>query len=254
MPSEEGRFADMPEEKSQDARALAKRLSWRYRHERAEEIPSKLTATQLKGRLLDMEAAEDALPTREEPRDEFPIRRPDFIANARGLTAAQRGMVLHQAIQYIPLDGDHSPRGIQNVIDQLVSDGYLTHLQGEALQPGALSVFFTSPLGRAMAAAPECQREFKFSLLVPAHMYFPDVDESEEILLQGVIDAWFGDANGVTVIDFKTDRIRKGGEAARAEEYRFQMETYSRALEKIIGRPVKHQVLWFFATGTGFEL
>ena len=103
------------------------------------------------------------------------------------------------------------------------------------------------------AAAREVHREFKFSILMPAADYGPGL-EGEEVLLQGVVDCWFDGLEGITVLDFKSDRIRPGGEAARGEEYRPQLEAYSRALERITGRRVAHRILWFFATGTGLEL
>ena len=46
----------------------------------------------------------------------------------------------------------------------------------------------------------------------------------------------------------------EGGERARAEEYRPQLEAYSRALSAILNRPVRRMVLWFFTTGTAAEL
>ena len=55
-------------------------------------------------------------------------------------------------------------------------------------------------------------------------------------------------------MDFKSDRIRPGGERARAEEYRAQLNAYSLALSAILGKPVSRQVLWFFATDSAFEL
>ena len=39
---------------------------------------------------------------------------------------------------------------------------------------------------------------------------------------------------GVTVVDFKSDRIRPGDEKIRAEEYRPQLEAYGRALSAIL--------------------
>ena len=214
-------------------------------------IPSKLTATQIKGRTLDQEAAEEAAGS---PGQRPPIRRPRFIAESQGLTPAQRGTAIHQAMQYIPLEGDHSPQGIRKELERLVEEGFLTRLQGEAVSPEQIAAFFQSGLGRAMAAAPVCRREFKFSLLVPARDYFPRGEEGEEILLQGVVDAWFDSGEGITVVDFKSDRIYPGGERERGEEYRPQMEAYSRALAAILGRPVRRKVLWFFATGTPWEL
>ena len=79
-------------------------------------------------------------------------------------------------------------------------------------------------------------------------------NSDELVLIQGVIDAWFEEDGGITVLDFKSDRVSPGGEAARAEEYRPQLEAYSRALSAILGRPVARRVLWFFATGVAVEL
>ena len=229
------------------------KLTWRYPYEDCVDIPSKLTATQIKGRVLDQEAAEEAVGAKAVKQEGQPIYRPHFMTEAKGLTPAQRGTALHLAMQYIPLEGDHTAEGIRTTLDRLAADSFLTRLQREAVPPESLSAFFLSPLGRAMVAARECQREFKFSILVPAQDYYPGA-EQEEILLQGVIDAWFDNGDGVTVVDFKSDRIVPGGEAARAEEYRPQLEAYSKALSAILDRPVQRKVLWFFATGTQFEL
>lgn len=244
----EGRYADLPREEPED---LTARLTWTYPHLAAADLPSKLTATQLKGRPLDQEAAEDAVPPE---RGGQPITRPNFIAEERGLTPAQRGTALHLAMQYLPLDGDSGPAAVAEELDRLTEAGFLTRLQRQAVEPERLSAFLTSPLGRAMAAAGEkCRREFKFSILTSALDYFPE-GKGEEVLLQGVIDAWFEEGDRVTVVDFKSDRVVPGGEPARAEEYRPQLDAYSLALSAILGRPVNRRVLWFFATDTAVEL
>ncbi len=246
-----GHYTDLPLEKACDD-GLAGRLSWVYPHLAAANLPSKLTATQLKGRSLDREAAEETAPV---SRRGQPITRPNFIAEERGLTPAQRGTALHLAMQYLPLDMDSSPEAVAAELDRLTEAGFLTKLQREAVEPERLSALLTSPLGRAMAAAGEkCRREFKFSVLDSALNYFPE-GKGEEVLLQGVIDAWFeGEDGAVTVVDFKSDRVRPGGEQERAEEYRPQLSAYSLALSAILGKPVSRQVLWFFATDTAVEL
>lgn len=247
----EGLYTDLPREEAVDD-GLTARLSWTYPHIAAASLPSKLTATQIKGRALDQEAAEE---TAQPARRGQPITRPSFIAEKQGLTPAQRGTALHLAMQYLPLDGDSSPEGVAAELDRLTEAGFLTKLQREAVEPERLSAFLTSSLGRAMAAAgTACRREFKFSVLDSALNYFPE-GRGEEVLLQGVIDAWFeGEGGAITVVDFKSDRIRPGGERERAEEYRSQLNAYSLALSAILGRPVNRQVLWFFATDTAVEL
>ncbi|MCI8303284.1 MAG: helicase-exonuclease AddAB subunit AddA [Lawsonibacter sp.] len=247
----QGRYSDVPEEIHTDS-GLSARLAWVYPHLAAADLPSKLTATQLKGRALDQEAAEET--TQPSTRGK-PITRPDFIARDRGLTPAQRGTALHLAMQYLPLDMDNSPQAVEAELDRLTEQGFLTRLQREAVEPERLSAFLKSGLGRAMAAAGEnCRREFKFSILDSALNYFPD-GKGEEVLLQGVIDAWFEGEDGcVVVVDFKSDRVRPGREQERAEEYRPQLAAYSLALSAILGKPVNRQVLWFFATDTAVEL
>ena len=245
-----GRLADLPGSET-PAEELEAALTWRYPHQRAVTAPSKLTATQLKGRVLDQEAAQET--ERPETRELEPLERPDFIAREKGLTAAERGTALHLAMQYIPLEGDHTPEGIAKELHRLEAEGFLTHLQREAIPPKALAAFFASPVGERLLASPEVHREFKFSILNPASDYDPEL-AGEEVLLQGVIDCWFAEGDGLTVLDFKSDRIRPGGEAGRGEEYRPQLEAYSRALERVTGRKVNHRVLWFFATGQQWEL
>ena len=69
-----------------------------------------------------------------------------------------------------------------------------------------------------------------------------------------MVDAWYEDEDGITVIDFKSDRVHPGQEAAQAQRHRPQLQAYGEAMEEILGRPVRHKVVWFFETGTGIEL
>ena len=73
-------------------------------------------------------------------------------------------------------------------------------------------------------------------------------------MFQGIVDAWFGDQTGVTVLDFKSDRVSAQGARERAESYRSQLDAYSNALERILGLPVKRKIIWFFQLGEPVEL
>ena len=96
-------------------------------------------------------------------------------------------------------------------------------------------------------ASVSLRREFKFSILVPARRYIPTAPEGDEVLLQGVVDCYFETLEGITVVDFKTDRVTAKTVAERAEHYRPQLEAYSLALEQVLERPVVRRALWFFA-------
>ena len=74
------------------------------------------------------------------------------------------------------------------------------------------------------------------------------------MLLQGVVDCMYETADGIVIIDFKTDRIRSGQERERAERYRPQLAAYRRAVEEVFGRPVIECVLFFLHTGQTVRL
>ena len=249
----EGEAPGLGEERLELPQDVEQRLSWRYPHQGEVDVPSKLTATQLKGRERDREVAQDGVELRPAP-PEVTLRRPVFEGQ-RPLTPAQRGTALHMVMQYIDYRRVGSQEDIQEEIRRMVAQQYLTPQQGQAVRALDVLDFFRSPLGRRLLAAPEREREYKFSMLVPAADYYPQAQPGEEVLLQGVVDCWFREADGsVTVVDFKTDRVTERTLGERAEGYRPQLDAYTQALCAGAGLPVKRRALWFFALGRAVEL
>ena len=83
----------------------------------------------------------------------------------------------------------------------------------------------------------------------------PAAAGEDRILLQGVVDCCFETSEGLTVVDFKTDRVRTPEEQTqRAEGYRPQLEAYSLALERVLEKKVSRRVLYFLETGAAVEL
>ena len=239
------------EEADEDAGpGLEERLLWQYPFAGDVEIPSKLTATQLKGRDLDGEAAEET------PQPPRPVRfgRPRFASEEMGLTPAQRGTALHLVMQFIDFSRTETVEQVAGEIRRLVERQMITPQQGEAVRPEKLTAFFSSAIGREVRASETLHREFKFSILVPAAGYYARASRGEEVLLQGVVDCWFETPEGITVLDFKTDRVDERTVGDRAEEYRPQLAAYSRALEEVTGRQVCRRVLWFFALDRSEEV
>ena len=73
-------------------------------------------------------------------------------------------------------------------------------------------------------------------------------------MLQGVIDCWFETEQGLTIVDFKTDRVFGDQIQDRAQRYQGQLAAYAYALEELTGKPVVRRVLWFLRPGVGVEL
>ena len=74
------------------------------------------------------------------------------------------------------------------------------------------------------------------------------------MLLQGVVDCALLESDGITILDFKSDRVTEQTIARRAELYRPQVETYAEALGRIYELPIKKKLLYFFHLNRFLEL
>ena len=97
-------------------------------------------------------------------------------------------------------------------------------------------------------------REYEFSVLLDAAELLQDGPAGEDILLNGAIDLLLFEADGLTVVDFKTDRVAPGGETEQAGTHALQLALYARAAEEIFGLPVKEKWVWFLRPGRGVQV
>ena len=227
--------------------ALRAGLSFRYAHEAATRAPSKQTATGRKGRELDEEVQEDTQPRREAPA----WRKPSFRQPA-GLPAA-RGSAVHSAMQFICYDACADEAGVRRELARLTQAGLLTPDQAAMVSPAQLAAFFATPIGRKLAEGAEHIREFKFSILDDGGKYGQGL-EGEQVLLQGVVDCALLERDGITVLDFKTDRVTEQTLPQTAARYRLQLETYAEALTRIFQQPIKGKYLYFFHLNQFYRL
>ena len=120
-----------------------------------------------------------------------------------------------------------------------------------------LQKFLDSPLGQLFAKAYQentLYREQHFMQEVEYEKLFPvDVgDNVEKVILQGIIDAFIMEEEGIILVDYKTDRVKDGEELRN--RYQKQIDLYSEALEQILGKTVKRRVLYSFSLGEEVDL
>ena len=228
---------------------LKRRLSFRYAHEAAVELPSKVTATELKGRLERDEDAETLIAPRA-----FPFRMPVLGEGERALTAAERGIATHLLLQYMDFSAAKNRESLKRETERLCARGFLSPREARAVNLSAVERLFSSELGARMLRCEKPLREFRFSLLLDAERLYPGT-EGEELLLQGVVDCCLEEDGELVLIDYKTDSVRTEAEiAARAEHYRGQLLAYRDALERIFQKPVREGVLFFLTPGVAYRL
>ena len=216
---------------------LRQSLAFVYSHQSATVIPSKQTATQIKGRQKDLEASEN---TRNASVASRLWREPGFAKKQD--TGRAFGNAVHTVMQRLDISSVDSPTQIAQQITGLVADGFITAEQAEIIQPEKIHRFFMTDIGQKLRSGVPSVREFKFSILVDA----PDIP-GEKILMQGVVDCALIEDDGITVVDFKTDRITRDNLFDTVEQYRPQVNTYADALSRIYERPIKQKALYFFS-------
>lgn len=228
---------------------IRRNLSYVYPHRAAQDIPSKLTATELKhiGELPDEDAASLLPPAKRRFRE---FRSADKNAP---LSPAERGTAVHLVFQHIDVSRTETPEQVRRELERLQNGGYLTSRQAQCADVRQIYEFFASPVGQCIRNGDSVLREFKFSLLRPASAYFPAAD-GDSLLLQGVIDCAVEKNGAYTIIDYKTDHVTGAAVQQRAELYRSQVNAYAEALTEITGKPVEKRILYFLHPGTSIEL
>ncbi|MET0015767.1 helicase-exonuclease AddAB subunit AddA [Oscillibacter sp.] len=216
-----------------------------YPYEAATRLPAKRTATQLKGREKDDEAAENA----PRPPALRPLDQPRFRQERQGLTPTERGTAVHLALQYLNFA---DPDAVGQVA-ALREKRLLTPQQADCVDVGQLEALLASPLAEDIRSGKNVLREYPFTVLISASELDADAGD-DQVLLQGVVDCCFETAEGLTVVDFKTDRVFEEDVRRRAEHYRPQLEAYSAALERVLEKKVVRRALYFLSPGETVNL
>ena len=154
-----------------------------YPHQAACRIPTKVTATQLKGRELDEEIAQGTVRRVRQVQ----VDTPRFLLGERPLSAAQRGTAMHLLMQYLDLNGPDP----EEQAASLTARHLLTPEQAASLDLEQVRRFLASPLAQRIRRAEQVYREYRFSLLLPAALYDPAAEPEDELMLQGVVDCAF---------------------------------------------------------------
>ena len=231
------------------AAELERNLAFAYPHAAAEKLPSKVTATELKGHEEpDAEAVSLAV------KPHAPFRMPDFARKDKPLTGTEKGIATHLVLQYMDFAKGGSREEIEGEVQRLCARGFLSRREAEAVDVAAVARLFASDLGKRMRSCPQVLREFKFSLLCDAAEIY-GAAAGEQLLLQGVVDCCLDEPDGLVIIDYKTDRVRTAQEIQeRGKRYRGQILSYARAMERIHGKKVKQCLLYFITPGKTLEI
>ena len=165
---------------------------------------------------------------------------------ASALGAVFRGTAYHRALELLTFHKIWERADLKRELERIREEELMDPAAMEVLDERRLWRFFQSETARRMREAGRLGKLHKESQFVMgiAASEMDEADSEEPVLIQGIIDAWFEEEDGAVLVDYKTDRIKKGEETVLLERYRLQMIYYARALSQITGLHVKEAILY----------
>lgn len=229
---------------SQEERQRIERcLNYSYLYEKERTIKSKLTVSELK--YLTAEEKEETGELLNHRKEEEAYI-PGFAREEAVLTGSQRGTLYHRVMEAMSFVRAQK-QGILKELEYLEETGRISGEEKTMVHRGKLEALLTSSLGLRIQQAEkrgQLYREQPFVMGLPARELQAETESEENVLVQGVIDCFFEEPDGLVLVDYKTDRIEETKELIH--RYKTQMEYYKKALERVMGKEVKECLLYSF--------
>lgn len=191
----------------------------------------------------------------------------DVVAGQSGvgsqITGTMRGNAYHKVMELMDFEAVYEgisstmsedmkntcmKQNLVSFLDSQVACGKLKKEYRDIVSVKKLIHFLQCDLAKRMRTAEaggRLYREQPFVYGIKANRLNKDFPDTETVLIQGIIDAFFVEDGKVVLLDYKTDRVENGAELWN--RYSTQVEYYQEALEKLMNMPVGDKVLYSFS-------
>ncbi len=167
---------------------------------------------------------------------------PQFMKRELPLTAAEIGTAMHTILEKIDIELSPDHKTLTEFIAALQEKNFLTESEARHIDKEKLLKYLTSNLAQRVKAAHFVYRETPFVL------------KMEDQYVQGIIDLYLEESDGLVLVDYKTDRIGRESIEVIAERYRGQLAIYEQALERLTGKKVKEKAIYFLDNDTLYPM
>lgn len=245
------------------------KFSFTYPYERDLERKNKYSVSELKHRAMReklLEEETDVVPAFLETEGKSYV--PPFVQKKMEQEetggqnqGALRGTAVHRVMECYHFS---AAADVPEQIEAMLAGGQITEEMKRLVKPALIETFLTSAAGERMKRAETAGTLYREKPFVMgftgeelAAFGFGDgekcADDKELTLIQGIIDVFWIEEDGIVVLDYKTDRVKTGKELA--DRYASQLKLYGEALERIYNHGsertlrVKERLLYSFRLG-----
>ena len=211
-------------------------LEYEYPYPVSMNTKNKYSVSELKANAYTEEVSTPLYPFSEHkisPR----LNTPGFLNSEKVFTNAQKGSIMHYVLQKADFSSS------VDIKDQ-VKLMNLTEEEYNAVDFDNLKSFLESDIAMRMKASSALHREEPFTFRKKLSDLAKNDNEDIYVLIQGIIDCYFFEDDGIVLLDYKTDR--NVTEEMLIERYSVQLEIYAEALSKRYNIPVKEMLIYSF--------
>ena len=229
---------------------IEKRFSFVYPYQNMEDIPVKVSVSELKKRNWHDEQEREETAIEEEAEEETPPVPAFMTEKQEEYKGAARGTAYHRIMECLDYTMTDTTQQLKEQVENLLKAEKLTENEAGCIRISDLAGFVESDLGKRMKLAAKegkLYREQPFVIARSAAEINPQWEENEDVLIQGIMDAYFLEGEEIVLVDYKTDRVKKGQEQKLIDSYYTQLDDYAQALERITGKRVKEKLIYSFA-------
>lgn len=177
---------------------------------------------------------------------------PNFMKEEVIVSGARRGVLYHKMMQKIVEKGIESFKQVDEEFKNMIENGTILQEEIKLINKQKIWQCLQNNIIKRMIQCKKtdqlyCERQFMMG--IPAKEIYPNIESQEFILVQGMIDAYFEEEDGLVLVDYKTDYVGERGEIELIEKYKVQLDYYQHALEKMTHKKVKERYLYSFFLG-----
>lgn len=234
---------------------IKEQLSYQYPHPDAIHLVTKYSVSELKHRAMrELAAKEEEDVTPKFLEEVSTPYVPAFMeGKAEVNQGALRGTAMHRLMECYDFTKmpDHSDEFAENIKKQLtglVQMGKVSEDMQKLIRIPSVELFLKSKLAPRMKAAAMRDDLFREKPFVMGNHEM----EEEMVLIQGIIDVFWVEEDGIVLLDYKTDRVDSATKLR--DMYKEQLDLYAEALERIFRLPVKEKYLYSFRLNQAIEV
>lgn len=225
-------------ENTEEYKFIDSRLNFKYKYAYSTKIPNKVSVSELK-RLNEYLKDDET-----DSKISELIEKPKFL-NENKLEGTEYGTLVHNLMQRLDFKNPNVNEVLKSVdAEEKVKDSLKREIEN----------FLQSNLYEEVKSAKRVYKEAPFNLEVKAEDVYNISDESKNdiLMIQGIIDMYFENEEGIILVDYKTDKVKS--EIELIKKYKKQLDYYEEALARLTNQKIIKKYIYSFALKKAIEI